>query len=63
MIELFDTISSYWNKLIEFFSVVWEKIVDAWTTMQIVSNLLPAGLIGVFLTAIILIIILRVINR
>lgn len=63
MIEFLDTISSYWNKILEFTSVVWKHIVDSWTTMQNLSNIIPAGLVGVFLTAIILIIILRVINR
>lgn len=63
MKELFKAISSLWDKIQQFTSVIWDNMVDAWTTMQVVSNILPVGLVGVFLTAIILIIILRVINR
>lgn len=63
MIAFFDAISSFWNKILEFSSVIWDHILDAWATMQVISAILPVGLVGVFLTAIILIIILRVINR
>ena len=63
MKELFTAISSLWDKIQQFSAVIWDNMVDAWTTMQIVSSLLPVGLVGVFLTAIILIIILRVLNR
>lgn len=63
MKELFTAISSLWDKIQQFSAVVFDKITEAWETMQIVSSLLPVGLVGVFLTAIILIIVLRIINR
>lgn len=63
MIEFFSAISSLWDKIQQFSAVIWDHIVDAWTTMQVVSSILPVSFVGVFLTAIILIIILRVINR
>lgn len=63
MKELFTAISSFWDKIQQFSAVVFDKITEAWETMQIVSSLLPVGLVGVFLTAIILIIVLRIINR
>lgn len=63
MKELFTAISSLWDKIQQFSAVVWENIVEAWTTLNVVSTMLPVGLVGVFLTAIILIIVLRVINR
>lgn len=63
MKELFTAISSLWDKIQQFSAVIWDKIVDAWTNMQLLSTLLPPALVGVFVTAIILIIVLRIINR
>lgn len=63
MLELFDTLSSYWNKITEFFSVAFEKIVSAWETAQLATQFLPSGLVAVFITAIVIIIVLRIIGR
>lgn len=63
MFELFDTISSYWNKITEFFHVIFEKLVDAWETTQLVTNFLPTWFIGIFVIAIVLIIVLRILGR
>lgn len=63
MLELFDTISSYWNKVQEFFSVAFEKIQSAWETAQLATQFLPAGLVAVFITAIVIIIVLRILGR
>lgn len=63
MKELFTAINSLWDKVQQFSAVVWDNIQEAWSTLNVVSTMLPAGLVGVFLTAIILIIVLRVINR
>lgn len=63
MLELFDTLSSYINKIQDFFAVIWEKIVDTWETVQIAMQFIPDGIVAVFITAVILIIILRILGR
>lgn len=63
MLELFDTLSSYLNKIHDFFAVIWDKIVETWETIQIATGFLPLPLVGVFVVSVVLIIIMRVIGR
>lgn len=63
MLELFETLSSYINKIQDFFAVIWEKIIDTWQTIQIAMQFIPDGIVAVFITAVVLIIILRVLGR
>lgn len=63
MKELFGSLSSYLDKIHKFFNVIWEKILDVWETVNIISSFLPGALVAVFITAIVLIIVLRILNR
>lgn len=63
MIELFDTISSYINKFVEFFATLFDTITQSITELKQWFDLLPLGLVAAAGVIIVLLLIFRVLGR
>lgn len=63
MIEFFDTISSYIDKITQFTHVIYEKLVDAWAAFQIYSAFFPIELAGLIILIVGIVIVFRILGR
>lgn len=63
MIELFDTISSYIDKMITYFQTFWENITSGIANFKMYLSWLPAELLAAGLIIIVLLVIFRVLGR
>lgn len=63
MMEIFDTIGSYINKITTFFHTLFEAIKDSIAEMQAWIEYLPAGLIASAVIIVVLLVIFRVLGR
>ena len=63
MMEIFDTIGSYINKIGNFFSTLFDAIKDSITEMKAWIEYLPVGLIVSATIILVLLVIFRVLGR
>lgn len=63
MIELLDTLSSYINKITEFFGTLWSSVTQSIEELKTWFDLLPVGLVAAAGVIIVLLIIFRVLGR
>lgn len=63
MIEFFNTISGYIDKITQFFQVVLDKIQSAWESIMIFSSFFPPVLAGTIITIVVLAIVFRILGR
>lgn len=63
MIEFFDTISSYIDKIITYFQAFWENITTGIANFKMYLTWLPGELIAAGLLIIVLLVIFRVLGR
>ena len=63
MIELFETLSSYIDKITQFFHVIYERILDAWATFNIYSSFFPVKIAGLIIVVVVIVIIFRILGR
>lgn len=63
MIEFFDTISSYIDKITTFFSTFWDNLTSSITQFKIYLSWLPGELVAAGLIIVVLLIIYRVLGR
>lgn len=63
MIEFFETISSYIDKIITYFQTFWENITTGISNFKMYLSWLPVELIAAGLIIIVLLVIFRVLGR
>lgn len=63
MIEFFNVISGYIDKVTQFFSVILEQLKDAWSSINIFSRFFPNQLSAVIITVVVIVIVFRVLGR
>lgn len=63
MIELFDTISSYINKITTYFNTLFESIQQSIDELNTWISYLPVGLISAAAIIVVLLVIFRVLGR
>lgn len=63
MIGFFDTLSSYIDKITQFFHVIFERLVDAWTSIQVYSGFFPIELAGTLIIVVGIVIVFRILGR
>ena len=63
MIEFFETIGSYINKITTFFDTLFQAVKDSIAEMQSWIGYLPAGLIASAVIIVVLLVIFRVLGR
>lgn len=63
MIEFFDTISSYIDKITKFFDVILNKLSDAWESIQIFTKFFPVELAGLIILVVVIVIVFRILGR
>lgn len=63
MIELFDTISSYLDKFLEFFDTLFDSVTQSIAELKTWFQFLPASLVAAALIIVVLLVVFRVLGR
>lgn len=63
MIEFFETLSSFWDKVTTFCSTLVDTVTDAVAELQVWISYLPVGLISAASIIVVLLVIFRILGR